>query len=481
MLIGAFSLFALLFGVVGAAHADVGPMTVPAEGGTLRPAATTDVAMKAEKVTLTYAVPTGTGDSAVMKAHVVAQFTMNNPTAAPKTFNVFFPADDGQYLGNDSENLITNLTVNGSKVSGSTVGVASGFGVTVKAYQWSQAFPAGDSTLNVEYDTVAHKRFGMFALTYVLGTGRNWAGAIGSGEVNFVLPENVQDYAVTDKMSLMKLNKLGHSVSGKTVKVAFTNYEPAANDVIVLGVGNPTDVAKIEQFRQTNPLTLEAALKTAEGIRGLSTGAHCFMCAEPAGAQAEAYYEKALGLATTKDQLEQVMGSYAYGGFTAENTLAGLYGLFSYVSAHPDCSESDVECNDKTSQLGRDSIIGSTNTAYRTNFLALYACRLRPFDMASATLVEDYAGKRLETCPALAAAAATQNQTAGSATPKATDKTNWTQVGIIAGAAAAAVVIIGVVTVLVRRRRRSAGAAKPVSSDKKPAPETTPADDQEKK
>jgi hypothetical protein len=467
MLAGALTIAASLFGVVGAGHADVGPSPVYSEGGILRPAGVTDIVMKSEKVTLTYSSPTTNKGEAVMKAHVVAQFKMNNPAASAKTMNVYFPSDDGQYAQGVGGADITNFTVDGKKLSSALVDVSAGYHtgsdpksteVTIRAYQWSQTFAAGESTVTVEYDTMAGKAYGMYDLTYVLGTGRNWSGVIGSGEVDFVLPGDLPAYAVTGKAPMVKQNKLQFTVSGKTIKVAFTNYEPAADDVIVLGVGDPTVVANIEKLKQTKPQTLDTTLQIANNLRVLSSGAHCMLCTAPPSTEAETYYDKALDLSTTKDQLDSVLRAYAFGGSpAADDTLAKLFDWFAYFTPHHFCMDSDAACGEKQYMLDQTTPFSTpygSSALTHTDFLALYACRVRPFDANGASLVENFIIKRLESCP-VAQTKAPQATASGSSTgaTKPAAKTDWALVGIIAAATTGVVIVTLGIFVGARRYR----------------------------
>lgn len=460
-----FLLFILVLGVcIGQLHpgivkADVGPTPTPPQGGTLQPAVTTNVAMDDEKVTLTYGKPVTVSDPLAnspkyMDVHVNAVFTMNN-TGAAETIKVYFPASDADFVNGYSEEKIANFTVNGAAVTG-LVDVPAGFGkegTTIKAYQWQQTFPSGTSTLTVSYDSRSDYKYGYFYLTYVLGTGRNWAGNIKTGEVSFVLPANVPAYAVTAKPPILKASSLPYTLSGNTIKVSFTNYEPAADAAIDLGVNDLTTIAKVEAQATQKTQTLETYLTMANDLWALAQGPHCFMCTD-AATQAEKYYDLALDKATNQADLERVFTAYTWGANSPTMTLTKLYQLFTTFASHKECGSTDTACWDQWENFNRTTPYAfnlTTGAPGHPDFLALYACRLRPYDKTNSETVETYAGKKLATCPIKTVSATTTPTTGSVQTSKtAAKKTDWKQIGIIAGGA---VVVLGIVIFAVVHRR----------------------------
>ncbi|HEY5667648.1 MAG TPA: hypothetical protein VIR03_00625 [Candidatus Saccharimonadales bacterium] len=460
-------LFVLIVGVcIGQLHpgivkADIGPTSTPPQGGTLQPAATTNVAMDDEKVTLTYGQPRTISDplansSKYMDVHVNAVFTMNN-TGAAETIKVYFPASDADFVNGYSEDKITNFTVNGAPLTG-LVDVPAGFGkegTTIKAYQWQQAFPSGTSTLTVSYDSRSDYKYGYFYLTYVLGTGRNWAGTIKTGEVNFVLPSSVPAYAVTSKPPILKASSLPYTLSGNTIKVSFTNYEPAADAAIDLGVNDLTTIAKVEAQAAQKTQTLETYLTMANDLWVISQGPHCLMCTDVAS-QAEKYYGLALDKATSQADVERVLMAYSWGANPPALTLAKLYGIFTTFAQHQDCDNTGASCDDWET-LQRSTPFGfnaSTKVVTHADFLALYACRLRPFDAANSAVVETYAGKKLATCPVKTVSATTTTPTTGNVqATKTAAKKPWLLPSIIAGGIVAFIALITLVVIIIKRRK----------------------------
>lgn len=500
------SVMAVTLLAAGAARADIGPAQIYAEGGALKPAANTNVSMESEKVVLTYKQPEKlSGDTGfmVMRAHVTAQFKMNNPSQNKQTMKLYFPADDAQYAGGMGVDTdITNFSVNGAKLTSNAVQVEVGsdtFGysgkggsVNIKAYQWDQSFPAGETTITVEYDTMSGQQFEMYDLTYVLGTGRNWSGPIKQGEVDFVFPDKVQPYAVTGDVPLLKENKLAYTIEDKTIKVAFTDYEPASGDVIVLGIADPTVVGQIEKAKQVKPQTVDSTINIASLFRGLSVGAHCYLCVDPAAEISKSYYTQAFNMAKSKDEVNKVMQSLAFGGQTGEyQTFAKMYEWFDYFTKNRACDVNDSNCSTEEYMFSNVTPFGPAQASFTSapsnaDLLALYACRLRPYDLTASVAVEDYANKRYESCPTKEPQTDQNAMTTPSETKLASQNTasqnqiNWL---LLAGIVAGSWVVLGVIIVVIaaisrhhRNKTAKRGTGKPTEvkqAQKEPKTEKT--------
>lgn len=436
----------------GIAHADIGPTPINSQGGTVRPASNTNVVMQDEKVVLTYAAPKGTGEDKTMDVHVTATFTMKND-AAPETMNVYFPSSDSTFVEGFEGKDITNFAVNGKEVT-NTTNVAAGFGgsgSTIKAFWWSQNFPTGTTTINVSYDSQSNIRFGLFNLTYVLGTGRNWSGTIKNGEVDFVLPiKNIPQYAVTATPPILKASDLPYTLSGNTIKVNFSDYEPAADAAIALGVGDPDVINTVQQDIAAKPKTVDAYLSIANLFRSLSGGPHCVVCTKPAAAQADYYYTLALDAATNETELNKVFATYAWGDGT--KNLTPLIDLFTYFARHQTCADSDSTCWENEMALTEVPFTFDTKTklASYSDFLAKYACRERAYNTQMASIVEVYAGKTVSSCPVTTPSATTEpSQTKTTTAPSIP----WLLIGLVSGGVV--VLAAGIVTtVLIIRHRR---------------------------
>lgn len=462
--------------VTGMAKADIGPAQVYAEGGTLKPSAGTDISMDYEKVVLTYGQPQKMQDQTeadVIPAHVVAQFKMNNPSKDDQKMKIYFPADDSQYVGgwgDDKGKDITNFAVNGAKIGSGVVNVKidkNTFGynnydsLTIKAYQWDQTFKPGETTITVEYDTMSAKNFGVYNLTYVLGTGRGWSGPIKQGEVDFVFPDKVQSYAVVDHAPRLKDNKLSYIIDDKTIKVAFTNYEPADGDAIALGISDPAAVSEIEKAKQVKPQTLDSTIRIAGLFRSLSGGGHCYLCVEPSAEVAKNYYSQAFSMASSKDELNKAMASLAFGNTPSEyQTWDKMFNWFSYFTEHRTCDTNDEMCNEDMYVFSNVMPFAPSqlNSGLPSNadLLALYACRLRPYDFDKSVMVENYAGQRIESCPtkepqADQNAMTTPGQTAGDTAKKQDASMSWPLLlGVVAGSWLVLGAIIGLVAAVIK-------------------------------
>ncbi|MDI6740993.1 MAG: hypothetical protein QME74_11615, partial [Candidatus Edwardsbacteria bacterium] len=233
------------------AYADVGPPPIFTQGGILdTEAESTNVSMARETVTLRYGLPREVGGDAVewygavteMPVHVTASFVMRN-NGSEETISVYFPSNDAAFVGAGSgmDTTVDNFTVNGR-----TLGTENEANISVQirgetqpilAYQWQQTFPPGqDTTINIEYDSRSGRDYGIYYLTYILGTGRGWQGPIGDGTVTFVLPKPLTSYGLVDQPPFLEKTDLPYAVSGDSVTLALNNYEPDPDTVITLGV-----------------------------------------------------------------------------------------------------------------------------------------------------------------------------------------------------------------------------------------------------
>lgn len=409
---------------LGLAIADNGPLLSP-QGGTVQPSASTVISMESEKVVLTYDAPTTISlhgiDFTAMPAHVTAEFKMKNQGSSTENIQVFFPADDSAFVGGVNEGSLTNFTVNGQQLS-DIVDVPAGFDAAslntegndpptgyIKAYQWDQAFPVGDTTITVTYDTSSVKG-SVYPLTYVLGTGRSWSGPIKSGEIDFILPESIPDYAVSDLVPMRGATSLNlpRTISGNTIKITFSNLEPKADAAIYLGIADFDILHQIEQFKATNPQTFESVLGTASSFRkAASGGSLCTFCIEPSAQMANDNYMNALDLATSQDQLNTTLLSFAYGDNSGEHSVNELTDFFKFYVEHPDCDNTTFSIDNKcTSALDNPTVPfilagatgASAGSVRYSDFLAKYACRMRPYDLDTSIIVESYIGKQLASC-----------------------------------------------------------------------------------
>ncbi|HUC89577.1 MAG TPA: hypothetical protein VMR45_02145 [Patescibacteria group bacterium] len=454
------------------AAADIGPAPIFAQGGSLQNStAANDISMNYEKVTLTYGNPVremnGSQElSAYMPAHVSAIFKMKNTANVAEKMDVYFPLSDSLFVGGYSEDSsnITNFTVDDTELSRNNIvnipTTINGQTQSMPVYQWEQNFAANSTTtISIEYDTKSGKDFNVYYLTYVLGTGRDWKGSITSGEIDFVLPQSLTSYSVLNKAPLIDENKIPYKVSGNTITVPLSNYEPTSNDVIALGVYDPDTVKSIELLKK-QPATFANSLKIAGMFRGLSTGGHCIFCTGSASQQAQNYYSLALDKATSKDEVNAVLTSYAYGDNTdpTYNTLDNLFAFF-VLAKDKDCDLQKFECatQEKQSMLEQMRDMPLWPSDQTTVFLTKYSCKMRAYDKTEATAVDTYLGK---TSDCTVKKNSSTNTTKTTSKTTAAKKDNKNKIILISSAAVLGVGIIAVIVFVIIRKRRQHSATK---------------------
>lgn len=409
--------------------ADVGAAPVYSQGGSIQSSLpSTNVSMDYEKVILTYGSPQrkystfdGKEFDATMPVHVSAVFKMKNNGSQTETMNVYFPSNDSAFIGGWGGDDLTNFKVNGKLLSKDTQTqipiTIDGKEEKILAYQWSETFNGQQITeITVEYDTKSGKDYQVYYLTYVLGTGRAWQGNIRQGEISFVLPENLSSYSILNKAPMVKENKIPFKVSGNTVTVNISEYEPNSDDAIVLGVYEFNIVNQIEQLKkETDSFT--NTLKIAGLFRQLSGGPHCAFCTGVASENAKNYYNSALNKASSKEELNFVLKSFAYGDgdWGNVNDLLKMISLSECETDNNECKASVYMDRDK---LGETPFRLDWNTGEvgESVFLLNYAKKIQSYDqtislsinkfISGAKAINDYWKQKNP-----------QNQVVGSPTP----------------------------------------------------------------
>lgn len=383
-------------------YADLGVTPIYSQGGTLLAISpSTNVSMDYEKVILTYGQPQRKYDNkgrewdATMTVHVSAVFKMKNNGTQVEKLTVYFPSSDSTFVGGSGGDDITNFKVNGKSLAKESLGniplIIEGNEEKILAYEWQETFnPQQINEITVEYDTKSGKDFEVYYLTYVLGTGRGWQRNIKQGEINFVLPENLVSYSVLNKAPMVKENKLPFKVFGNTVTVSFSEYEPSSDDVIVLGVYEFNKVGAIEQLKN-EPQTFANVLKIAGLFRELSGGPHCAFCIGIASRNAEDYYNLALDKATSKDELNSVLKSFAYG----DGDWGNASDLLKMISLKG-CEVDNLECKANI-YVDRDKL-GETpfrldvekGQVGQSDFLIKYANKIQTYDTVISASINSY-------------------------------------------------------------------------------------------
>ena len=203
--------------------------------------------------------------------------------------------------------------------------------------------------------------------------GEDWQGDIKEGEVNFVLPEEVAPYSIVKEGPSVSGNTYPYKISGKTITVSFTNYEPLSDAVILYAVFDSAIVKKIEdlkKMRQYFPILLEIAAL----YRKLAQGVHCEFCVDKAADLAIDYYIVALDKAVSKTELDAALNSSVYGDYGEGVKVSDLLGHMRFK----DCADADYECisnvyHDRGGPLGGGVYLDS-------EILNNYALKARKYD-----------------------------------------------------------------------------------------------------
>ncbi len=413
----------LSYSFTNIAYADLGVIPIDPQGGAIQTnSSLTNVSMDYEKVVLTYSKPENyelksesgefTDTNTIMKVHVSAIFKMMNNGDKIENIDVFFPADTGEFASNITDESITNFKVNGKTITKKNSDNVSmslyGTEQKISAYQWTETFyPQKENQVVIEYDSVVFKEGGynVYYLAYILGTGRGWQGAIKKGDIFFVLPEPLTSYAVSSRPPQMQENKLPFEVDSNSIKLSFSNYEPDSDEVILLSVYDFEKVNAIEQLKKEQP-TFSNTLKIAGLFRELSYGGHCVFCTDKTTIEAKKYYSLALDKATSKDEVNLVLGSFAYGFKDSKEEnyktqMADLQAMFSFR----DCEKDDFKCKENIyasrGDLGDipfggffgnygDSSGNQNIKIPHEDFLNKYASKMQAYDPAISTIINNF-------------------------------------------------------------------------------------------
>ncbi len=300
-------------GQIPLAHADIAPPPPP-EAGSILPGQQTQVRMEAETVLVDIAPAAGQG---APKATVTASFIMRNQGEQAEQMDVRFPLNllypsyqsdletcpypEGGYPQiNDFR-----ARVDGQPAQLTTLREQVGnpdWGQTVKTVDcWATfpvTFPPGQE-VRIEVSYTATGYFGwdvdsLVEFPYVLVTGRDWAGTIGSAEITIRAPYELNN------LNLFSYSPDDAQVSGREVRWRFTDLEPEWN--VSATIVHPALWEKIYKERQavaSNPADGEAwgrlgkaykeANATRRGYRWDDSGAELYRLSREA-------YEKCLAL-----------------------------------------------------------------------------------------------------------------------------------------------------------------------------------------
>jgi len=375
----------------------------------------TNVSMDYEKVVVSYRL-----DGEKLIGHVSAVFIMNNDSLQKETINVFFPIWDFLGYSTNDHLEIKNFVVNGVRFNEDQKTDLSFFSErdnqqsTMPVYEWKEEFELNtEKKITIEYDVEAAKNYEFYYLSYVLGTGSSWKGSIKQGEVEFVLPMNIPDYAVVtyDKTPESTLSsrdyanrfyKGSYQVIDNKILVKFADYEPRKEEVIFFGISDLNIVQQIENLKLQKQ-SFTNTLKIANLFRDLSVGVKCRLCIEPSSSLSKEYFNKAIELASSKEELIEVLEVFVFGNFAYDSDGSVSSEVIDRMKRIQACAE-DLECLNKyytadpleensfdRTTIGSDYLgIENKNTIRNVEFLQNVSEKMRQYDAELADLIEYY-------------------------------------------------------------------------------------------
>lgn len=192
------------------AHADVGE--APRPGGLIVGGDQTDeIEMSSERVLFDIQESEGgcpfwdITQQECWYADVTATFNMRNLSTEDVTMDLMFPyptlfSDPGEYTEYDAQmtrNFV--VSIDGTEIEYTKAGYDYNYNGTVErilSVDFPVTFAAGATTeITVEYDTrlvhEPHSIYGSFL--YIMESGSHWAGSIGSGEIIFQFPVDINE------------------------------------------------------------------------------------------------------------------------------------------------------------------------------------------------------------------------------------------------------------------------------------------------
>ncbi len=239
-LLAAFlSLFIILLLPKTKVSADVGEIPMP--GGVITSGDTTDSIEMTEENVL-FDINNATSDCPFFGyddcwyAHVTADFTMTNLTAADVNMNLMFPFPtnyaqfDPEYYNPDFDPARSFVvTSNGSNVDFTKQSFDynyEGETTSLPSIAFPITFAAEDTTdISIEYDIrlVMEPKSIYGTFLYIMETGSNWAGNIGEGTITFQFPVNLSP-------EFLGTLSRRFEMSNNQLIWHFTNLEPTAAD-----------------------------------------------------------------------------------------------------------------------------------------------------------------------------------------------------------------------------------------------------------
>lgn len=287
------------------AHADIAPPANP-PGANIQPGDLTQVRMVAETVLLD--ISSGSGTNPLGRAKVTATFTMRNLGSETERMAARFPVGASDGYGSIPEITDFTVTVNGSRVgTRKTTGEDPnyGFGST----RWAEfdiTFPPGEDVIVVvTYTLQATGYYPIAYFSYILSTGADWQGTIGSADIIARFPYEISPQNVIfpeSQVGWMDTTQ-GATINGSELRWHYDDLEPTQKNNILINIVSPdawnkvlTEQANVEK----NPNDGEAWGRLAMNYKKVSMTSKGYLRGDAGGEElyrlSVQAYEKCLAL-----------------------------------------------------------------------------------------------------------------------------------------------------------------------------------------
>jgi tetratricopeptide (TPR) repeat protein len=233
-----FCVIALLFLLLAfpsTARADVAPPIYPPGSNPQPGVDMTQVRMSAETVIIE--VQKDVTPDSLGRAHVTADFTMQNLGTADESMAVRFPISGDNGRGEYPEIGNLQITVNGNQVQYRRASYPEIKYPNQDMVPWAEfdvTFPAGqDVSIGVAYDLNGSGYYPYSAFYYILATGAGWKDTIGSADVILHLPYEASPQNVVMNLEIgWATTSPGGVFQGNEVRWHFEDFEPGADQPV---------------------------------------------------------------------------------------------------------------------------------------------------------------------------------------------------------------------------------------------------------
>jgi hypothetical protein len=193
--------------------------------------------MKSEKVEITW----GT------LCKVTATFELINPTPKARTVKIGFPVIKPSLRENaDSVNRVYGFTLNGAKLTETTVLGPAQDSPAESWYGWTCMMKPGSNSINLTYSVKPDNSYyskWQKNLHYVLYTGKFWNGTIKNAEVIISFPANIPKEQILDETS-----PSGYEIQGNKIRWAFKDFKPTIKSNIQLKIIDSTIYPVLKKY-----------------------------------------------------------------------------------------------------------------------------------------------------------------------------------------------------------------------------------------